>query len=517
MAFVSNNGFLDGIAFDGMRKHLARDFAAIYHVDLKGNARTSGARRRREAGNIFDDAIRVGVGITFLVRKVGAPRPGRLYLHRVGDYLEARDKRAVLDQAVSLANLTWQELHPDERGTWLTAGLRDDWDALLPLGSKDAKAGGAPATVFTTYSNGVKTNRDTWTYNFRRDDLAANMRRTIEFYNAEVSRYQRPGPHADLDTFVTYDDAQISWSASLKAGVQRGRFAGSSRPVSGVRCTRPYATQYLYFDRTFANERVYQMQVSLPTQQVEDENRLLCVSGLGTTKSFSCIETDCIPEVQVTGNTQCFPFYTYNEDGSNRRENVTMGAGPFRTQYGDRPSPSGTSSTTSTPCFTTQSTGKVRRQPPARPAPHPFCTLEFRGLPPPVSAWPCTSATSRSPSTPCHVETPDANPKGVVDKMAPVRGPTQIEYNDYLTLAGIPPVCLEYRLGNRSALEWVIDQYRVPPTTAGAWSTTPTVPTIHSTSSAPRPGGRRQPGNRPPRRRPPPAGLSWRARSSPPR
>ncbi len=33
--------------------------------------------------------------------------------------------------------------------------------------------------------------------------------------------------------------------------------------------------------------------------------------------------------------------------------------------------------------------------------------------------------------------------------------------NDALTLAGIPPACFEYRLGNRSALEWVLDQYRV--------------------------------------------------------
>ena len=36
-----------------------------------------------------------------------------------------------------------------------------------------------------------------------------------------------------------------------------------------------------------------------------------------------------------------------------------------------------------------------------------------------------------------------------------------IHYNDFLTLAGVPPEVFDYRLGNRSALEWVIDQYRV--------------------------------------------------------
>ena len=38
---------------------------------------------------------------------------------------------------------------------------------------------------------------------------------------------------------------------------------------------------------------------------------------------------------------------------------------------------------------------------------------------------------------------------------------TTVIVNPSLTLAGIPPEAFEYRLGNRSALEWVIDQYRV--------------------------------------------------------
>ena len=44
----------------------------------------------------------------------------------------------------------------------------------------------------------------------------------------------------------------------------------------------------------------------------------------------------------------------------------------------------------------------------------------------------------------------------------PGPGPTaSIIYNDFLTLDGIPPETFDYRLGNRSALDWVIDQYQV--------------------------------------------------------
>ena len=48
-----------------------------------------------------------------------------------------------------------------------------------------------------------------------------------------------------------------------------------------------------------------------------------------------------------------------------------------------------------------------------------------------------------------------------VEKMKLSKDKTQIVYNNFLTIDGVPPEVFDYRLGNRSALEWVIDQYRV--------------------------------------------------------
>jgi predicted helicase len=60
------------------------------------------------------------------------------------------------------------------------------------------------------------------------------------------------------------------------------------------------------------------------------------------------------------------------------------------------------------------------------------------------------------------VETPDVPLSYVVtDKMKLSPDKTSLRVNDSLTLAGIPLEVFGYRLGNRSALEWVIDQYRV--------------------------------------------------------
>ena len=61
---MTNNGFLDGVAFDGMRKHLAEDFDAIYILDLGGNARKG---LKVSDANVF--GIRVGVSINLFVKK----------------------------------------------------------------------------------------------------------------------------------------------------------------------------------------------------------------------------------------------------------------------------------------------------------------------------------------------------------------------------------------------------------------------------------------------------------------
>jgi predicted helicase len=59
------------------------------------------------------------------------------------------------------------------------------------------------------------------------------------------------------------------------------------------------------------------------------------------------------------------------------------------------------------------------------------------------------------------LETPDLPLSYRVEKMRLSKGKTQLKVNDSLTLGGIPPEAFDYRLGNRSAVDWVVDQYRV--------------------------------------------------------
>ena len=81
----------------------------------------------------------------------------------------------------------------DARHTWLTEGLYAEFDTFIPMGTKAAKAekGEAVDVIFNTYSRGVVTCRDAWTYNFNPNTLAENIQRMIETYNAEADRWIR--------------------------------------------------------------------------------------------------------------------------------------------------------------------------------------------------------------------------------------------------------------------------------------------------------------------------------------
>ena len=218
------------------------------------------------------------------------------------------------------------------------------------MGSKKAKTtkGIAVDVIFKTYSPGIKTNRDAWAYNFNRGALTENIQRMSETYNAEVDRWKRRGDRTEtnVDAFVLYDDTKISWSRDLKVKLNRGVIVEYTERKVKTSLYRPFTKLNLYFDRTINND-VHVFPSIFPTPIAESENRVICVSGIGSNKTFQSLIVDVIPDVQLVSNGQCFPFYTYDEDGTNRQENITDWAlTEFRTTTAMIPSPNGTSSTT---------------------------------------------------------------------------------------------------------------------------------------------------------------------------
>jgi len=73
-----------------------------------------------------------------------------------------------------------------------------------------------------------------------------------------------------------------------------------------------------------------------PTAQTEMENQVICVAGIGDRKGFGCLIADRISSLDLAfEKIRCFPFYTYDEDGTNCRENITNWAlKAFQNYYG---------------------------------------------------------------------------------------------------------------------------------------------------------------------------------------
>jgi predicted helicase len=469
IAFVTNNSFIDGIALDGMRQHLARDFDAVYVLDLGGNVRQN-PKLSGTTHNVF--GIQVGVCITFLVRRRKADgderlRQAAIHYARLDEFWRRGQKYTAVEQAGHYGGITWQTITPNAKNVWLTEGMQDDYADLLPLGAKEARTGREPA-IFGLYSNGVKTNRDTWVYHFQRETLERQIQAFIENYNLHVMRWQMLTKKPNVDDFVTYDEAKMSWSRDLKQDLQRGNMAEFSPAKIRRSLYRPFTSRYLFFDRIL-NEEVYQFPRIFPTPETERENRVIVMSDIGhRAEVFSVLMTNAIPDLHLCASIdahQCFPLYTYDPDGTNRRDNISDWAlDQFRAHYAD---PAITKldlfhyiyAVLHHPDYRARYAANLKRE-----LPRVGFQPDFRAY---VAVGERLAALhlnyESGPEYPLtRVENPAVPPSlRVEDRMRLSKDKTALTVNESLTLAGIPAAAFDYRLGNRSALDWIIEGYRV--------------------------------------------------------
>lgn len=305
VAYVSNAGWLDGKAADGLRKCLEREFSSVYVFHLRGNQRTAGDRSRREGGKIFGSGSRTPVAITLLIKNPNASSQGRIHFHDVGDYLTRQQKLDIVSSFGSVGGIEraggWTNIVPDEHGDWL--GQRgQDFSKFLSIGDKKDRT---QTTLFSKYSNGVKTNRDSWAYNSSKQALLYNMERMIDGYNKALS-----GDFVgDLN-----DPKKISWSYVLRQEFEKGNTSHFDQNSVRTALYRPFSKTHLYYDGFF-NENRYSMTAIFP--DAGGDNRVICLSAPGYRGGFSVLITDQIPSLHAADRdgAQCFPRYLYASDG----------------------------------------------------------------------------------------------------------------------------------------------------------------------------------------------------------
>lgn len=315
VAFVSNAGWLDGSAMDGMRHSFEHEFSSIYIFNLRGNARTSGENRRKEKDNVFGQGTRTPIAITILIKNPKLQnKKAEIYYHDIGDYLSREEKLKIIDDFKSCMNSKFpvKVLKPNEKDDWINQ-RNTAFENYIVIGDKKNKD--AHQKFFCNfYGRGLATSRDIWCYNSNRKKLIDNIKLTISFYNSEVDRIQqllKKSPNINISDNIIYDSTKFSWDRTQKEkDCPKGNKYSYEEKSIYPSMYRPFYKQYCYFNRDL-NNCVYQLPQIFPT--ANHKNLLICISGIGSSKDFSILITNCIADLQLQFNGQCFPLYYYEQ------------------------------------------------------------------------------------------------------------------------------------------------------------------------------------------------------------
>ena len=322
IALVTNGSWIDGNVDSGIRACLAEEFSSIHVLHMRGNARTSGERRRAEGGNVFGGSSRAPVAISLLVKNPDATQEAcKIHYHDIGDYLTRDQKLEALSEAVSIKGFSDSEaITPNSHYDWVDQ-RSDAFAKFYPIGTKKAKAGRADDAIFKLFSSGYKTSRDAYVYNFSRNACAENaLRMTQDYLDALSELEAEPGTTATV--VARRHASNIRWDRELENNLRRGRRSDFDVNYIRKNAYRPFVKMNCYTDYTFANCK-YKQDLIFPNSS--SENRVICVPGIGGKKSFSALMTDTMPDLGFNEACQCFPRWRYPapEEASNT-ENVSQ-------------------------------------------------------------------------------------------------------------------------------------------------------------------------------------------------
>jgi len=462
VCFVSNNSFVENVAFDGMRKHLAKEFQTIYHIDLEGNVRHD-PKLAGSQYNVF--GIQVGVGITIAIRRKGSGKS--IVRYAKADKSHRRfEKLAWLQERESVKGIQWSDIAPDAAATWISVGGAETFGSWIRIVGDPHATGDAREGAFATYLLGVNTARDQVVYDFGRDVLAKRIESTCEALAMELTRLSRKAPGSiDDDAF---DYTKIKWSQTLKGHVRRGTLPQCDGNKIVEALYRPFCKKWLYYDRVLVDRPSHFDRVF--SKVGAEGNQVLGFTAFGAERPFMTLVSNRVSDLHVVGagsGLACVPLWMHGEGGQGRVENVTdWMLRKTREHYGDE-------NITKRDIFhyvyailhhegyRVEFAPNLKRELPRiplAPAFHEFARAGARlaelhlGYDDPVVVAPFKLKEVWAPGT-------KKSHRAVRPVLA--RNRDEVLFNDSLTLSDLPADVLNYRLGNRSALEWVLDQYQI--------------------------------------------------------
>ncbi|CRK49225.1 conserved hypothetical protein [Rhodococcus sp. RD6.2] len=516
VAFVTNGGWIDGNTADGIRLSLADECSRIYIYNLRGNGRIAGELGRKEGRPIFEfggwgpdgneikstkGGSRATIAITLLVKNSKESKPGTIHYAQVGDYLSAGQKIRAITDAGSFNGLQLRHIVPNEHGDW-TNQRNDEFRQWPAIGDKKSSTG--RYAMFSTYSGGLKTNRDAWCYNFSRTGLENNIGRAVDFYNSEVDRIDsiRASTTAlpPVDSLISTNPKLFSWDRINKRQVAQSIRLVTQQAGFRFSTYRPFTKQHAYFDeRQQLNNCTYQLPVMFPTPH--HRNLGIVLTAPASHFEFTPFITDLLPNLHLLDTGQFFPRWIYlksesaegeldfassdsdeiDKYGYRRVDNITDGIlALYRSALGEQVSKDDifyyVYGLLHDSAYRETYAADLKKMLPHIPTPETWERFEqlaaagrkladlhvnYEAVEPYGLDVQLKKGASAEDRETWRLSKLKWGKKKDPDTGKNVDDRTTIVYNPKVTIAGIPENAERYMLGPRSALAWIIDRYQV--------------------------------------------------------
>lgn len=448
IAMITNRNFIEKVAFDGFRKSIAEEFAECWLMDLGGDVRAN-PKLSGTKHNVF--GIQTGVTITFMVRRKAAKGFKLFYARRPEDETAA-EKLAYLDGIEDFERWQVEPKTPDAKGNWLSSESAE-WSSYLPLadptrGPTD-RDGAKVEAIFRLMSSGMETGRDEWAYARTKAELAQKVRFLMGLFNQSL------GSKAIAEGLKL--DRQLDRLRRNSRGLEYG--SANNRVVE----FRAFIKRQGYFDSAL---NAYQFK--LPSMFADEPNLCITYDGMAAEYPFTSLAVDKLFDKGLTktgnGRAQGVTRYRYIPSGE-RVDNITPWAlKQFRARYPDDAVTHDTIfaycyAVLHDPLYREHHADDLRREFPRVPLYPDFAKwvawgealLKLHIGYEKVKPWPIKRVEADKEPKPGAMARPI---------LRPVAEAGEVVVDAQTKLTGIPQNAWNYRLGNRSAIDWVLDQHK---------------------------------------------------------
>ncbi|HEV2335418.1 MAG TPA: type ISP restriction/modification enzyme [Stellaceae bacterium] len=453
VAFVSNRSFVERATFDGFRKAVAEEFNEIWIVDLGGDVRAD-PRLSGPRNNVF--GIQTGVAISFLVKRARAKGCRIRYACR--PQLETAEEKLAFLGNTGFGAVAFEDLGPSATHDWINLAV-NDFERFLPVAdraTKSVRVVGQERAVFRLYSLGISTNRDEWLYDRDQGHLEAKVRCLIAEYGRVPS------------TTEEFPDT-LKWSETLKRRKHAAQTEEFSRRFIRPAAYRPFFTAWLY-QSPLLIDRPGLAETMFPP---DTKNSAICFSDVGSRTDYCVLAIDGVADLHFGAAVDAYqqvPRFQFV--GSERIDNITDWAlEQFRAHYEAGAVPKRPITKDAIfhyvygvlhdPLYREKYALNLKREFPRIPFYADFWRWADWG------EWLMAlhigyESAEPWPLSRIDVPDPQARKAGLAPKalLRAEKSAGAIVLDSETQLTGIPAAAWDYRLGNRSALEWVLDQHK---------------------------------------------------------